>query len=200
MKTALIAALVLTLGLVSQQAAYAQAAVPRPAEKFTATDVAGKPLSLATFKGKVTVLQFLSVECPHCQKFSQLLTKFQADPSLKGFQAMGIAFDTGINAAAVTNYIKTYNVGMPVGYSDRLKVLNYLGISVMTNIGVPQIVIIDQKGMVRAQTDTNGGGKLGDETYLKSYLTSLLKEGSAGPGSGSKGGSKEPASAKSGKS
>ncbi|MEP7354288.1 MAG: TlpA disulfide reductase family protein [Acidobacteriota bacterium] len=182
MKTVLAAALLLTLGLASQQA-NAAGPVPRNMGEFTMATPAGAKISISSYKGKVMVVQFLSVTCPHCQKFSQTLTKLMGDPDLKGFQPLGCAFDEGIKPENVNSYVSTYKVGMPVGYSDRTKVLGYLGISVMERIGVPQIVIIDKKGQIRAQTDSDGGGKLSDEIYLKAYITSLLKEGSAGPAS-----------------
>ena len=49
-------------------AALAAAVVGQPAPAFTATDLAGKPVSLADFKGKTVVLEWHNFGCPFVQK------------------------------------------------------------------------------------------------------------------------------------
>jgi hypothetical protein len=56
-------------------------------------------------------------------------------------------------------------------------VLSYLGISELERIGVPQIVVIDRKGVIREQSTSQGGGPLGDPAHLKPLIESLLAEG-----------------------
>jgi len=48
--------------------AMAQAVVGKPAPAFTGTDTAGKPVSLADFKGKYVVLEWTNPECPFVEK------------------------------------------------------------------------------------------------------------------------------------
>jgi hypothetical protein len=73
-------------------------------------------------------------------------------------------------------YAKQY-AGFPVGYSTRSTVLSYLGISELERIGVPQIMVIDRKGVIREQSTSQGGGPLGDPAHLKPLIESLLAEG-----------------------
>ena len=49
-------------------AALAAAAVGQPAPAFTAVDTAGKTVSLADFKGKPVVLEWVNPGCPYVQK------------------------------------------------------------------------------------------------------------------------------------
>ena len=49
-------------------AALATATVGQPAPAFTATDVTGKPVSLADFKGRHVVLEWVNPGCPYVQK------------------------------------------------------------------------------------------------------------------------------------
>ena len=49
-------------------AALAAAVVGQPAPAFTATDLSGKPVSLADFKGKTVVLEWHNFGCPFVQK------------------------------------------------------------------------------------------------------------------------------------
>jgi peroxiredoxin len=48
--------------------AFAAAVVGQPAPAFTATDLAGKPVSLADFKGKTVILEWHNFGCPFVQK------------------------------------------------------------------------------------------------------------------------------------
>lgn len=48
--------------------ASAQAVVGQPAPAFSATDVNGKPVSLADYKGKFVVLEWVNPECPFVKK------------------------------------------------------------------------------------------------------------------------------------
>jgi len=63
--TALLAACVASLFAAS---AFAAAVVGQPAPAFTATDLSGKPVSLADFKGKTVVLEWHNFGCPFVQK------------------------------------------------------------------------------------------------------------------------------------
>jgi peroxiredoxin len=49
-------------------AAFAQATVGQPAPAFTATDTSGKAVSLADFKGKTVVLEWVNPGCPYVRK------------------------------------------------------------------------------------------------------------------------------------
>jgi peroxiredoxin len=152
----------------------AKAPVPRPAPELVCTDQNGKRLALSGFKGKVVVVQFLITTCSHCQALSQMLTKFQAEYGPQGFQAVGVAFNEA-NAAMVKSYIEDHHIGIPVGFAPRDAVLEYLGVSVMDQrLTVPQVVVIDRSGRVRAQTDVTGTRELVDESYLRGLIGRLL--------------------------
>jgi peroxiredoxin len=150
--------------------------VPRPAKEFTVVEPSGKQITLASLKGKVVMVQFLFTYCPHCQRVSGTLTKLAKDLGPLGFQPIGVAFDDKVTAQKVTEYIQQYNVGFPVGYSPRDPVVNFLGISVMERMAVPQLVIIDRQGSIRAQTDPMPTPQLQNEDYLRKFIGDLLKE------------------------
>ena len=174
MRTAILASLLLVFGLV----AAAQAPVPRPSKEFTVVQPDGKQIMLSSLKGKVVVVQFLLTTCPHCQAMSQMLTKLQNEYGSQGFQALGVASfsQPTPNAAVAAKYVKDFKVGFPVGYSDINPVLGYLGLSVTQRIAVPQVVIIDKKGQVRAQSEPIPSGEMSQEAYMRDWITKLLKE------------------------
>lgn len=153
--------------------------VPRPAKELEVIEPSGKHDLLTSYRGKVVVVQGLFTTCPHCQKYSQLLTKIQGEYGPKGFQALGVAFNEEANAGTVANYISQFKIGFPIGPASRETVLSFLGFSVMDRLVVPQIVLIDKKGQIREQTEANPPGPmpLQDEAHLRSSIEKLLAEG-----------------------
>jgi peroxiredoxin len=151
--------------------------VPHPAKEFVCSDAAGKKIALSSYKGKVVLVQFLSTTCAHCQALSQMLTKLQTEYGPQGFQAVGIAFNEA-NAGMVKSYAEDHHIGIPVGFAPRDAVLQYLGVSVMDQrLSVPQVVVIDRAGQVRAQSDPQGTRELSDESYLRALIVRLLAGG-----------------------
>jgi peroxiredoxin len=55
-------------GFVGATAVFAEAVVGQPAPAFSAIDAAGKPVSLADYKGKHVVLEWVNPGCPYVQK------------------------------------------------------------------------------------------------------------------------------------
>jgi peroxiredoxin len=168
-------AYVLTLGLCLGLAAQAAAPVPRPSKEFTVATPQGQQILLSSLKGKVAVVQFLFTWCPHCQAFSKVLTMLNNEYAPRGFQALGVAFDDDVTKEKTMTYTQQF-AGFPVGVSARSTVFSYLGLSELERIGVPQIVVIDRKGMIREQSPSSGGGPLGDIGHLKPLVESLLAE------------------------
>lgn len=152
--------------------------VPRPAKEFTFVDPGGKQTLLSSYKGKVVLIQFLYTTCPHCQALSKELTKLQNEMAAKGVQVLGVAFDEA-NAAKAAAYKTQFGVGFPVAYATRDTVLSYLGLSVMDRFVVPQVMIIDKKGTIQAQSDPMGTAQLQDTAYLTKFIGGLLN-GSGG--------------------
>jgi peroxiredoxin len=166
--------------LVCLLATLAQAAspVPRPARDLTLADPSGKPIHLSAYKGRVVLIQFLYTNCIHCQATARLNSKLQTDLGPQGLQILGAAFNEPAISTPdlVPQFISTNNVTFPVGTVTRDSVLTFLGVSVMTRLVVPQIAIVDRKGIIRAQSDpTQGAPELQSEPHLREFLGDLLK-------------------------
>lgn len=163
-------------------ASYASGPVPRPAPALDFTDGTGKHIVLSNYKGKVVVVQFLLTTCPHCQAFSLILDKLQAEYGAKGFQALGAAVDEATPEMA-RNYQAKYAQAFPVGPLLREPLMSFLGLSVMERPGFPQIAVVDRKGQIREQTTTEMIKQpLQDEAHLRALVEKLLAEGAAAPG------------------
>jgi peroxiredoxin len=158
-------------------AALAMPPVPRKSPEFTVTDPSGKQILLSSFKGKVVVMPLMFTTCPHCQAEAKMLTKLQMEFAGRGLQVLGAAFNEEANGPVVAQFIKEFNVGFPVGYAKRDSVISYLGLSVMDRWVVPQVAVIDRKGMIVAQSDALGTVDLQTESYMRTLIDKLLKEG-----------------------
>lgn len=154
--------------------------VPRPAKELEIDQPNGQHLLLSSLKGKVVVVQFLYTTCPHCQAFSQELTQLLGQYGPKGLTAVGGAFNEADNSM-VANYIKQYHVGFPVGVMQRETVINFMGFSLLDRLVVPQIALIDRKGMIREETEANPtvAPPLQNPQHLKMMIEKLLAEGAA---------------------
>jgi len=153
----------------------------RKSPEFTIADSSGKTTLLSGFKGKVVVMEFLFVKSQHCIRVATMLNKLNSELGPSGFQAVGIVFDppnaegTGAQLLpAMVNYLKlTY----PMGYASKDEVDNYLGRNGNEILNIPQVVVIDRAGMIRATSGGRGGDPaLEDENSLRTLILGLLKE------------------------
>jgi peroxiredoxin len=166
-------AVLLALALSSAMAA---APVPRSSPEFMIVEGSGKAMSLSSLKGKVVLMEFMQIQCPHCRRVTQTINKLELELGPLGFQPIGIAFDTGITALMVNNFRQAFQLHYPIGYTTSDKVDDYLGRGVRDRFELPQLVVIDRAGVIRAQSLPVKEVNLEDETYLRNLINALLKE------------------------
>lgn len=162
--------------------------VLRKAPELTIVEPSGKSTLLSSYKGKVCVIEFLYTTCSHCQAASQVFTKLYKELGPQGFQPIGVGFNDNAKLL-VDGFVKQFQVPYPVGYTTSDTVLSYMGFSIMDRYMVPQVVLIDRKGMIRAQSPPGGDVNLQTEDSLRKLIEGLLKEGA--PTSNSKTGTKK---------
>jgi peroxiredoxin len=177
MRIAVVAAF-FALGLSAQTTQGPQ--ILRKAREFSLVEPSGKTTLLSSMRGKVMVIQFLDTTCPHCQAYSMFLSKLVTELGPRGFQPWGVAFNEA-DAKMAAAYKQTYAPNFPVGYTARNTVISFLAIPDQP-LGVPQLVVIDRKGQVRAQTapnDRDQPSEIRKESAMRSLLDTLLKETAA---------------------
>jgi peroxiredoxin len=150
--------------------------LPRKSPEFTIVQPGGKETLLSSYRGKVVLLGFFATYCVHCQNTSKVFNGLQEAFASEGLQAIGIAFNQDADFAKVTEFHRLYAPSFPVGLSKTDTVISYLGISVMERFVYPQVVLIDRKGVIRAQSDVKGTPELQDVTGLRPQIEKLLKE------------------------
>src|SRR6202167_803614 len=150
--------------------------VLRKSPEFVIKFVDGKQMLLSSLKGKVVALLMVHTTCPHCQHTSQVFTQLYNEYGARGFQPVDAAFNTMANML-VSDFVKNYNIGYPVGFSTPEEVMAYMGFNIMERYSVPQIVWIDRQGNIRSQTKAQEDDpKYYQESYWRSMIETLLKE------------------------
>jgi peroxiredoxin len=160
----------------------AQPPMPRKSPELTIIEGSGKQTLLSSYRGKVVALAFVFTTCPHCQAECQLLTKLHVELKDKGFQPLAVAFNSNAQYL-VSGFVQSLHLDFPVGYAAaRQTVTDYLQLSDGENDrwNVPQIVLIDRKGMIVAQSAPGGTEELQEENSLRKKITELLGSGVKG--------------------
>ena len=153
----------------------AQAPAPRKSPELSITKPSGDDMLLSSFKGKVVVVEFLFIGSSHCLQLAEMLNKLQADLGPRGFQAVAVAFGPHSDIAMVGHVAERLHLTYPVGDTTSENVDAYLGRQGTEKLKIPQMIVIDRKGFIRAATGT-GNPTLEDETLLRVVLEPLLKE------------------------
>jgi peroxiredoxin len=169
----------LTILLVLGFPAIAAAPVPRDSPEFTIVEPTGNTVPLSSLKGRVVVMEFMLVRCASCLRVAQTVNKLYGEMAGRGFRPIGIVFDEGISGPAVSHFADLLKIKYPVGYATSDKVDSYLGRAMIERLQVPQLVVIDRSGVIRAQSRPTGEANLTEETYLRNLVRELLDEGVA---------------------
>jgi peroxiredoxin len=140
--------------------------LPRQSPEFVINYTNGEKQLLSKQRGKVVLVEFLYTTCSHCQHTAGVFSKYHADYGPRGLQVLGIAFND-MSGMLVPDFIRDFKPTFPVGWAEREKVLAYLGHSPDERFVVPQIVLIDRKGMIRAQSPPQGDPNLQDEKIMR---------------------------------
>lgn len=157
-------------------------AVPRISPEFIINQPSGRTTLLSSYKGKVVMMEFLFLRSEKCLSLARTMNKLNEELGPRGFQPIAIAFpapQSDANASLVGYMANYFKLTYPVGYANKDNVDQFLGRGEKDLLRIPQVVIIDRKGMVRAQTGMDNP-HLEDENSLRVLIDGLLSEKPAG--------------------
>ena len=163
--------------------------VPRKAPELAFTIPGEGQKLLSQYRGKVVALEFIMTTCPHCQAASREMTKYQEEFGKRGLQVIDLAINAldgtgGPSEAAemVTRFKNSFQVGFPVGYLPRAEMMNFMGFTLADRMVVPQLALIDRKGIIHYQTPPTSGPQwesIMKEPGLREHLEELLALGNS---------------------
>jgi peroxiredoxin len=117
----------------------------KSAPNFTLTDLDGKNISLADFKGKVVILDFWATWCPPCIKEIPDFVELYEQYKDKGFAMIGISLDqAGIDV--VKEFAQRYKINYSIAMNDGNVHKAYGEIT-----SIPTTFVIDSKGNIRKE-------------------------------------------------
>lgn len=172
--------LIIVLLLALSTVAATQSFVPHRSPEFKISEPSGKSILLSTLRGKVVVMEFFFLQSNHCTRVAKMLNELNLELGPRGFTALGVVFDPPnapeSHGQLVGPAVDFFKLSYPVGYSSKADVDAYLGRQRNQVLNIPQIVLIDRTGTIRAASGGAGGDpRLEDENSLRRLIEELLK-------------------------
>jgi thiol-disulfide isomerase/thioredoxin len=125
---------------------------------FDEQDLDGKPLSIASYKGKVVMVDFWATWCPPCRAEVPNVVKAYEKYHDKGFEIIGISLDQEGDKDKLTTYMKDNKMAWRQFYDGKYwsnKLAVKYGIQ-----SIPQAFLLDRDGKIIAKGEAIRGEAL----------------------------------------
>jgi peroxiredoxin len=174
--------LVLVSVLVAANLTATPSSVPRKSPEFLVSEPFGNTVLLSSLRGKVVVIEFFFLQSNHCTRVAKMLNELNHEMGARGFQALGVVFDPpnvpDSHGELIRPAVNFFHLTYPVGYSHKEDVDSFLDRKPQEILNIPQIVVIDRDGIIRAVSGGTGGDpRLEDEASLRALVEELLNHG-----------------------
>lgn len=116
-------------------------ASPRVLPEIAFVDGAGRPRTLADFRGKTVLLNIWATWCPPCREEMPSLDRLQQSLGGPGFEVVALSLDAD-GAAAVRRFYEETGIGSLAIYVDP----GMRATAKLATPGVPTTLLIDAKG------------------------------------------------------
>jgi len=114
-----------------------------PAPDFSITDLQGKVLSLASYKGKVLLLNFWATWCPPCRREIPDLIEAYRELRSEGLEILGVSVDE-TTPEALLEWTKRTGIDYPIALATPEIVRAY-----EPGDYIPATIIVDREGQIR---------------------------------------------------
>jgi len=119
-------------------------ALHSPAADFSLQDIDGHPLQLASYRGKVVLLNFWATWCTPCRAEIPNFVQFQNSYGPQGLQILGISMDDG--PQPVRAFYQQFKMNYPVAVGTDKVAQSYGGV-----LGLPVSFLIGRDGKIAAK-------------------------------------------------
>lgn len=150
--------------------------VPREAPPLKLKTTAGTTIPLASLKGKVVAVLWISTDCPHCQETCEMLAPIYREFSGQGLEILGMAVNPSA-PGSISRFQSNHRVEFPIGVSSRSDWMRFADLSVMARAYVPYMMLVDRNGIIRREhAGRDHEFWSNQETILRKELAELLAE------------------------
>jgi peroxiredoxin len=118
--------------------------VGAPVNDFALKQLDGSPVQFSALKGNVTLVMFISVQCPVSNAYDDRMTALYQDYAPKGVRFVVINANRTEPAAAVLEHAKQHNFPFTVYKDENNVVADKFGATV-----TPETYVIDSTGTIR---------------------------------------------------
>jgi peroxiredoxin len=134
------------------------------APDFSRPDLAGKPVRLADYQGKLVLLNFWASWCGPCLEEMPKFSGWQREYGAQGLQVIGVSMDD--DPASARRLIARHPTAYPILIGDA-----ELGESFGGVLGLPLTYLIDPKGRIVARYQGSG-----DLAKMEARIKTLLAQ------------------------
>ena len=111
---------------------------------FTLKQLDGTPVQFGALKGDVTVIMFISVQCPVSNSYNERMNALYRDYTPKGVKFVAINANHTEPAAAVLDHARAHNFAFTVYKDENNVIADEFGATV-----TPETYVIDSTGTIR---------------------------------------------------
>jgi len=141
----------------------------KDAPSFTLTDLSGKKVSLADFKGHPVVINFWATWCGPCKLEMPWFQEFSGKYKDQGLEVLGLSQDDGASRQDVADAAKKIGVTYPILMPDEKVAKKYGGVDYL-----PETFYVDRAGKV---VDVTAGAPTKDE--MEALIKKTIAAGGA---------------------
>jgi peroxiredoxin len=117
--------------------------VGKPLPTYRVAALTGDSVSVASFKGKVVLLNLWATWCEPCRHETPYLESLYRQHRADGLEILGVSMDTG-SRQAVDDFVRQFGLTYTVARDPRLRAMDLFQV-----VGLPASFLIDRNGVLR---------------------------------------------------